>query len=178
MSAETLHTSRLLLRRPTVADAGAIFDRYASDPAVTRYLIWPTHRSVADTELFVAFSEEEWGRWPAGPLLVFSAADGRLLGGSGLGFESLHQASTGYVLARDAWGLGYATELTGLMVELAAALGVSRLTATCHHAHTASRHVLEKSGFTNDGILPRHVVFPNISRQLQDAYSYSRVIAP
>jgi RimJ/RimL family protein N-acetyltransferase len=111
-------------------------------------------------------------------LLVFSAADGRLLGGSGLGFESLHQASTGYVLARDAWGLGYATELTGLMVELAAALGVSRLTATCHHAHTASRHVLEKSGFTNDGILPRHVVFPNISRQLQDAYSYSRVIAP
>jgi RimJ/RimL family protein N-acetyltransferase len=34
-----------LLRRPTLADAGAIFYRYASDPVVTRYLSWPTHRS-------------------------------------------------------------------------------------------------------------------------------------
>ncbi len=177
MSFETLHSSRLLLRRPEVSDAEAIFQCYASDPEVTRYLAWPTHRSPADTRVFLAFSDAEWARWPAGPLLIFSDADGRLLGSTGLGFEALHRATTGYVLARDAWGQGYATEAAQVMVELASALGVSRLSATCHHAHLASRRVLEKAGFSSEGILTSHTVFPNLSAQPQNVHSYYRVLA-
>jgi RimJ/RimL family protein N-acetyltransferase len=41
MDPEILETARLLLRRPTPADAAVIFDRYAGDPLVTRYLSWP-----------------------------------------------------------------------------------------------------------------------------------------
>ena len=166
--AEELLTARLTLRRPEVADAQSIFDRYASDPEVTRYLAWPTHRSLADTEAFVAFSDSEWARWPAGPFLAFLKSDGRLIGSAGFGFESLHEASTGFVLARDAWGLGYATEVANVMIELAAALGVGRLKAFCHHGHLASRHVLEKAGFRLEGLLPRYVVFPNLSSDKED----------
>jgi ribosomal-protein-alanine N-acetyltransferase len=174
MSEEVLGTARLILRRPVAADAEAIFERYASDPEVTRYLAWPTHRSLADTEGFLAFNDREWARWPAGPLLVFLRSDGRLLGSTGLGFESLHEASTGFVLAREAWGQGYATEVVQVMVELAGALGVGRLKAICHHAHRASRHVLEKAGFRHEGLLPRHVVFPNLSADPQDVCLYDR----
>lgn len=174
MSEEVLSTARLSLRRPEAADAEAVFERYASDPEVTRYLAWPTHRSLADTEGFLAFSDSEWARWPAGPLLVFLKSDGRLVGSTGLGFESLHEASTGFVLARDAWGQGYATEVAQVMVELAAALGVGRLKAICHHAHMASRRVLEKAAFRHEGLLPRHVVFPNLSAGPQDVCLYGR----
>ncbi len=173
MISDSLTTDRLFLRRPVAGDAEAIFERYASDPEVTRYLAWPTHRSVADTEAFLAFSDAEWARWPAGPFLIFSEADHQLLGSTGLGFEDLHLASTGYVLARSAWGQGYATEVTHVMVELAAALGVARLQATCHHAHTASRRVLEKTGFVSEGILRAHTVFPNLSETPQDVRVYA-----
>jgi RimJ/RimL family protein N-acetyltransferase len=40
-----LETERLLLRKPTIRDAQAIFERYAGDPVVTRYMSWPTHRT-------------------------------------------------------------------------------------------------------------------------------------
>ncbi len=62
-----IETARLVLRRPTFSDAGPVFERYASDPHVTRFLGWPRHRSVVETEAFLQFSRQEWERWPAGP---------------------------------------------------------------------------------------------------------------
>ena len=172
MSEGAIETDRLLLRRPVRQDARAIYERYAADAEVTRYLAWPRHTSIADSDAFISFSDSEWQRWPAGPLLAFSRDDGRLLGGAGLLFESPECASTGYVFARDSWGFGYATESLHAMVALAARLGVRRLYAVCHPEHRASSHVMEKCGFEPDGILPRHTIFPNLSPQPQDVLSY------
>src|SRR5215471_6395027 len=111
-------TARLALSAPNAADAAAIFNRYASDPEVTRYLGWPRHRSVADTEAFVNFSAEQWRQWPAGPYLIRLRSGGKLIGGTGFGFDATEHAITGYVLAKDAWGHGYATEALTAMVDL------------------------------------------------------------
>ena len=94
-----IETARLVLSRPVIGDAAAIFDRYASDPDVTKFMGWPRHQSIADTEAFLTFCAEEWERWPAGPYLIWSRGDGRLLGGTGFGFETADHAVTGYVLA-------------------------------------------------------------------------------
>lgn len=140
-----------------------MFDRYASDPRVTRYLGWPTHRTIADTETFLTFCASEWERWPAGPFLIESRANGALLGSTGLGFETPAQATTGYVLAYDAWGFGYATEALAAMRDLAARSGVERLYALCHPGHRASARVLEKCGFLLEGTLPGYAEFPNLA---------------
>ncbi|MGB8261879.1 MAG: GNAT family N-acetyltransferase [Terracidiphilus sp.] len=161
---ETIETARLLLRRPQPSDAEGIFRRYASDPAVTRFLSWPTHRGVEETRAYLAWSDRQWEDWPAGPYLIL-ARDGRaepLLGGTGLAFESPTCAATGYVFAPDAWGQGFATEAVRAMIEVARLTGVQRLEAICHTAHAASAHVLIKCGFTLIGILGAHTVFPNI----------------
>ena len=42
------HTARLTFTAPRPGDTVAIFERFASDPEVTRYLGWPRHRSVLD----------------------------------------------------------------------------------------------------------------------------------
>ena len=169
-----IDTARLTLSQPTAADAGAIFERYASDPDVTRFLGWPRHQSVADTQAFLAFSAEEWERWPAGPYVIRSRSDGQLLGGTGLGFEAPDQAVTGYVLAKDAWGNGYATEALGAVIDVARGTGVLRLYALCHPHHRPSRHVLEKCGFTCDGSWTRQAEFPNLARGvLQDVACYA-----
>ena len=160
----TIETARLILRKPEAGDAAAMFSRYASDPAVTRYLWWATHRAVDDTRAFLSFSDAEWERWPAGPYLICTRADGTLLGGTGLAFETPHRASTGYVLARDAWGQGYASESLRAIVKAASRLDVQRLFALCHPDHGPSRRVLEKCDFQLEGRWRRHTEFPNLRR--------------
>ena len=170
-----IESRRLVMRRPLAADAGAIFTRYAGDPEVTRYLGWPRHRAVSDTHDFLAFSDAEWARWPAGPYVIESRTSGDLLGGTGLGFDLPDEASTGYVLARDAWGLGYATESLAAMVGLARDLGVRRLYALCHPEHQPSQHVLQKGGFVREAMLSRFAAFPNLKPgMLADVLCYAR----
>jgi RimJ/RimL family protein N-acetyltransferase len=172
---EAIETTRLLLRRPVAGDAERIFRRYAADPVVTRYLSWPTHRSVADTQAFLTWSDEEWESWPAGPYLVF-ARTGQvpaLLGGTGLSFKSASRAITGYVFAQDAWEQGFATESLQAMMELARQTGVQRLEAVCHVEHRASAHVLEKCGFQREKAMRQHFAFPNLAPQTKnDVSSY------
>lgn len=172
-------TARLTLRRPQAGDAGTIFGRYAGDFEVTRFLGWPRHRSLLDTEAFLRFSDEEWARWPAGPYLIISRADGQLLGSTGLAFQAPHQAVTGYVLARDAWGRGYATEALTGVIGVAARVGVTRLAAYCHPAHGPSRRVLEKCGFLLDAGAGCRLEFPNLAPGVQqEALCFTLTLEP
>ena len=162
-AAERVQTARLVLRKPMAADAEAIFSRYANDPEVTRYLAWPRHQNIEDTRLFLTFSDQEWISWPAGPYLIESLADGTLLGSTGLSFKTDEIAETGYVLARDAWGQGFATEALGAIMGLSQGLGVRRLFALCHIGNPTSVRVLEKCGFAREELLPEHAEFPNLA---------------
>ncbi len=49
-----------LLRRLRLADAEAVFERYAADPEVTRWLTFRAHRDVDDARAFCATMEAEW----------------------------------------------------------------------------------------------------------------------
>lgn len=168
-----LSSARLRYRRPRPADAPAIFARYASDPDVTRYLGWPTHRSIADTEGFVAFSDAEWASKPAGPMLIERLDTDELVGSTGLMWDGPATAAVGYVLARDSWGRGLATEALGAMVALGDSLGVTRLSAQCHPDHSASARVLGKGGFVlNARFVPAS--FPNLGDAPRDSWLFVR----
>jgi [ribosomal protein S5]-alanine N-acetyltransferase len=158
---EIVETGRLVLRRPRVSDEPEIFARYASDPEVTRYMAWPTHRSLDDTRAFLHLSDAAWARWPlAGPYLVFARDGVTLLGSAGIVNDDAVRAQIGYVLARDVWGRGYATEALLASVEAARGAGVKRLEAGVHVDHHVSCRVLEKAGFVRERVRPGH--FPNL----------------
>ena len=172
---ETVTTARLTLRRPGVADVEAVF-AYARDPEVTRMLGWPRHETVADTHGFLLFSERTWATG-VGPYVVVDA-EGAVVGSTGLEVETPYRAATGYVLARPAWGRGYATEVASAMAALAAQLRIGRLYALCHTENRASARVLAKAGFTLEGVLRRHTVFPNLDpTSAQDVECWARLPA-
>ena len=99
-----------------------------------------------------------------------------MLGGTGLAFETPTVAATGYVLARDAWGHGYATEALSAIVVATRELGLRRLYALCHPHHPASIRVLEKCGFVLEDRLPGFAEFPNLgSGRREDCLRYARV---
>lgn len=169
-------TERLLLRAPREEDAVLVYERYASDADVTRYMGFPRHRSVEDARAFIATALEEWGKGNPMAYLAFSRADGLLLGSTGVLVETPTRGSTGYVLARDEWGRGLATEMARAMVDLAfRQMRMCRLAAICHVDHAASERVLAKAGFTREGVLRRHTGFPNLgTEEPQDVALWAR----
>ena len=170
-----IRTERLLLRKPRPEDAAAIFANYAGDERLGRFLAWPIHRSTADTDAFLKLADVEWRRWPAGPYLICLGAEERIIGSTGLAFDSTHCASTGYVIARDCQGRGYATEAVLAMTQLARDLDCTRLLAYCHPDHAASQRVLEKAGFVRDGLLSDFCEFPNLTAgERQSVVRYTR----
>jgi len=157
-----------------MSDAVEVFERYASNAEVTKFLGWPRHQSVRDTEAFLNFSAKEWDQWPAGPYLIVSRTDGHLLGGTGFGFQTPYAAMTGYVLAKEAWGKGFATEALTAIVGVANRIRLSRLFALCHPEHRPSRRVLERCGFVRDEMSKPTVEFPNLSPGVrQEALCYA-----
>ncbi len=109
-------------------------------------------------------------------MLIESRITGALLGSTGLDFETEYRASAGYVLARDSWGHGFATEALRAVLKFADTVGVQRIYALCHVHHVRSARVLERGGLQLEGTLRRHMVFPNIAdMNAQDVFCYSRV---
>ena len=170
-----IETPRLILRPPTLADAPAIYESYARDPEVTRYMEWRPHESLADTE---AFLHAHTARGPAGEELLWALTlkgDERVIG-----MIALHPAGfrvgIGYVLGRAYWGRGLMTEAARTLVALTLAQPeVFRVWAVCDVDNLASARVLEKAGLVREGVLRRWSLHPNISAEPRDSFCYAKV---
>jgi ribosomal-protein-alanine N-acetyltransferase len=150
----SLTTARLHLREFWVNDHPAV-QAYASDPLVTRFTGWGPNTDAMTTGVLLSWQEErnktprvEW------PIAIVKRDDGVLIGSTGIGAVDWRTGSAvfGYVLRRDAWGCGFATEAGRAVVDWAFdRLGLTRLTAHCDMANGASLHVLSKLGFRQEG---------------------------
>lgn len=166
-------TERLILRRPRLSDAAAIFE-YGSDPTVIRYMDYRPRRNVNEV---VNSIEEHPTRWNAGKFswVLTVKPDDRPIGTIACSIEG-HVAEFGYLLNQKYWGQGYATEAAGVVVQWAMSLPqVYRVWATCDTENCASARVLEKSGFVCEGRLRCYQVRPNISAIPRDAFLYAMV---
>ena len=76
----TWETSWLLAKPAAVVDAQVVFDDYASDPAVAKYMTWTPHRSVADTKEFLSRCERVWIEGSAFPWSLWFKQDGAFVG--------------------------------------------------------------------------------------------------
>jgi ribosomal-protein-alanine N-acetyltransferase len=171
-----LTTERLRLRPFTAADQETIHAVY-SDPEVMRYVGNGPHRTLDDTATALRIYGDVLARYGYSFLAVSELEGGALigdgglypLGGQGPDFE------LGYTLARSAWGKGYATELGRALVEHAFnALDAPRVVAQVEPANHASRHVLEKLGFSEREVrraYGRPHAFYVVDRQMVDSES-------
>ncbi len=160
---EALETDRLVIRGPRADDAEEVFERYASDPEVTTYMSWPRHETLEVTKSVVEFWLDEWQQRDCGAFLITDRSSGAILGSTGFDLVKPGVATTGYVLARDEWGKGYATEALNAIVELSTQAGIQRLFAYCHFDHRNSARVMEKCGFEFEGRLRNYMEFPNLA---------------
>ncbi len=167
----------LLLRRPRHDDAEAIFE-YGSDPEVAHYADWPAQTSI---ESIVALLAERAVRWQSSTeytWVITETADDRAIGGIICKVNG-EEAEIGYLLNRKFWGRGYASRVCrALVLWLESVSAIKKLWATCDTENIASIRVLEKSGFSREKLLEKHVARPNIDGAPRDAFLYSLVIRP
>lgn len=172
---ERFETARLLLRPPNLDDAKPIFDTYAHDPEVTRYLVWEPHETLEDTQIFLHRCLDVWKEETAFPWALVIKETDQLIGMLELRFDG-HKADLGYVMARSFWGEGFATEAAKLVVDWALAQPpVHRVWAVCDVDNYASARVLEKAGMQREGILRRWIRHPSTSKKPRDCYVYAVV---
>jgi len=106
---ETIQTERLLLRKPRVQDAPVIFEGYAQDPEVTRYLTWKPHRHIRATEEFLLACIQLWRTEKDFAYVITLKKNNQLIGMFAVHPMNL-KIEVGYGMARAFWGKGYMTE--------------------------------------------------------------------
>lgn len=149
-----IHTLRLTLRDFRASDFDAVF-AYASDPEVTRFMFYGP-RDQEETHDYLQRMLQSQTQTPrlTWELAVVRRGDGRLIGACDLTMEQALEADLGYILARDAWGQGYATEIAGALLGVGfEQLGLQRIFAICDINHLASVRVLEKAGLRRETTL-------------------------
>ncbi|MFT7043795.1 MAG: ribosomal-protein-alanine N-acetyltransferase [Candidatus Azotimanducaceae bacterium] len=158
-----IKTQRLVLRRPQRCDAAQVHASWASDPEAAKHMSWARHTSLELTEQVIDLWLSQWEGTSGGVFLITDAVSGEVIGSTGFELENPFVASTGYILAKQYWGKGFATEALDGIVNLARERGLQRLFAHCHYAHEKSAHVMEKCGFAFEGRLRNYMEFPNLS---------------
>ena len=154
-----LETERLTLQPLAESDAAELFP-LMDDPEVMAYWDVP---EIDDPDLVAEIVKGQVAIMATGQALHWSIRaidDGGFVGCCDLyEIDRRHKrAEVGFLVGRDAWSQGYALEAMQAVVAYAATSGLRRLTAQTHLGNRRSETLLEKLGFTEEGLLRGHVL--------------------
>ena len=141
-------TERLLLRPSWPEDANELHRAIADEGIVRNLARAPWPYTVEDAVEFA--TQEHDARHPAFLLMLRTNGAPRLIGACGIGRQG-DAAELGYWIARPYWGLGFATEASRAVMNIARAIGHEKLIASHFTDNLASSKVLRKLGFQHTG---------------------------
>jgi RimJ/RimL family protein N-acetyltransferase len=155
-----LHTPRLLLRTPTVADAPRWEELCQPFEMARNTLRMPHPYPKGAAEEHIRKMDEAQARGEAVRFGIFEgdrAGPGEIIGMIGLHIDAPHHhAELGYSIGMPYWGRGYATEAAAAVVDHGfEALNLQRIHAGYYTRNPASGRILEKLGFKPEGMRER-----------------------
>ena len=108
----TLETARLILRRFTPDDAGAMYRNWATDPEVTKYLTWPVHQNLAVSEKIAqewseSYVKPDYYQWAIVPKSVGEPIGSIAVVAKNDDIDMVH---IGYCIGQKWWHCGYTSE--------------------------------------------------------------------
>ena len=152
----TMETKRLLLRKFMVEDAEAMFQNWASDKEVTKFLTWPAYTSL-DTAIHIlnewtaSYEKPDFYQWaivpknlnePIGSISVVSIN------------EKTQMAEIGYCIGRPWWNRGITSEALSAVINfMFDQVGANRIQAKHDVNNPHSGLVMKKCGMKYEGTL-------------------------
>ncbi len=151
----TIETSRLILRRFTAEDATAMYENWAKDLEVTKYLTWAPHLSVAESEAVLAewislYENQNYYHWA----ITLKESPDIPIGSIGAVRvdDALNLAHIGYCIGRSWWNRGFTSEaLTALIDFFLIKVGFNRVESRHDPNNPSSGRVMQKCGMIYEG---------------------------
>lgn len=148
-----LRTERLQLRSLSLKDSDTIYS-YFSNPEMTKYYGMEPFQSRLEADKFIKDFLDDYNmlfRWA-----IVEKSTNKLIGTCG--FHAISEkhlrAEIGYEIEVEHWGKGYATEAIRALVHYGFdSMKFQRIGANVYPENVGSRKVLEKVGFTHEGML-------------------------
>ena len=151
-----LSTERLLLRPFQIEDAYNMFNNWASNPNVTKYLTWQPHENVESTKTLL----ESWISCYSDPLYYQWAIElkeiGQVIGSISVVNvkESINEVEIGYCIGENWWHKGYTSEAFKKVISfLFDKVKVMRIMAKHDSCNVNSGKVMLKCGLQYEGTL-------------------------
>ncbi len=152
-----LETNRLVLRRYVTFDAAAMFDNWASDSEVTRFLMWQPHESLEVSQSIIEdwlkqYDDEKYYHWaivlkengdePIGDIAVVQMN------------EEVSSVHIGYCIGKKWWHQGITSEALNVVMDfLFDEVEVNRIESRHDPRNPNSGGVMKKCGMKYEGTL-------------------------
>ena len=143
-----LETNRLILRKLNENDAESVYNNWANDPEVTKWLTWEAHNSVEVTKEILSiwlndYDNDSTYRWG-----IELKKTHELIGMIDVcRYMDDGNPEIGYVSGRKFWGNGYMTEAFKAVIEELLSHGFKNIYIRAVDNNIGSNRVIEKCGF-------------------------------
>ncbi len=171
---ESFETDRLIIRKPFINDYKAVYNNWANDPEITRYLTWRIHASSDETRRFINQCIEDWTDGIRFPFIICLKSSDEIIGMIEFRVD-IFICEVGFVLCKKYWRNGIMTEaLNKLLYHFLSFESIYRVQAYCDIDNIGSFRLLQKAGMKNEGILHRYKIYPNISSLPRNCHILAR----
>jgi RimJ/RimL family protein N-acetyltransferase len=143
------------VRLVSEADLPALLEVFGSEE-VTEFLAFAAWKSMPDAEAWLKRMSSHQDSGSAWQFVIVAKQTGKAIGTCSLfQFEEENtHAKMGYALGRDYWRSGYMQEALAAVIDCAfGEMSLRRLQAEVEAKNTASGRLLQRLGFTREGIL-------------------------
>ena len=143
---DAIKTERLILR-PLCSDDLYEVNDYSANADNTKYLTLP-NTNLKETQEYLKWVSDEWNKDIQTYYGFAVTLNGKLIGEIAFGGEyGTNEVSIGWIIHRDFWNCGYATEATAAIIDFCFnSMGITKITTSCDIENTASRRIMEKLG--------------------------------
>lgn len=155
LGTKTIETERLIIRKFSKNDINDMFNNWCSDSNVTKFLTWPTHKTLKDTEEIVGLWLKEYSNLNFYNWCIELKELGQAIGGISVVSidENVEEVEIGYCIGKEYWNKGIVTEAFSSIIKfLFEEVDVKRIVAKHDTNNPASGAVMKKCGLQFEGI--------------------------
>ncbi len=142
-----METNRFLLRPLKSSDLEAIYHNWTSDPKVTEYVTWNTHKSIGETKEILDIWLEEEKSGVTHRFAIVPKGEDKPIGMIDIAKYEDGIPEIGYTLSRKYWNQGIMTEVCKRYIDYLFSQGFKEIHIEAIKENIGSNRVIEKCGF-------------------------------
>jgi ribosomal-protein-alanine N-acetyltransferase len=156
LGTKELDTERLILRRFTINDAEIMFNNWANDDIVTKYLSWTSHKHINVTKNIIEtwiqnYKKNDFYNWA-----IILKETNEPIGSIGVvrQLDEIKMVEIGYCIGKKWWNNGITSEALNILIKyFFEEVGINRIEARHDPENKYSGKVMEKCGMKYEGLM-------------------------